>query len=748
MNRLDRFVFEGRNALVREQILKRLCPRDDREGTWTGPPDDGREPFLDAFENNPDDPYIINLARGIVDSWMVSDPVITEGEYFLGFTRPKRLIHEHFHKGILIEVEEDTPRIEKLRPRMIPMNRTHIDKRGVELMGEEAYAAADWVWWAGGYQGHTVPSYDKLLTLGISGTIAQIDYYDGITPEGNVKKKNFYKACRMIMEGFSAWFKKYADACEEAAKTAEPEWAKELLRNAENLRAVSWDAPKTLHQAGQLMWGYSLWDWVDCVGRFDQYMFPFWTGSDEDCQMIAELIMKVWEHGSHNVVLGGVKPCDGTDASNDISYLVLQVIRAIHDVHPRVAVRIHENTPADLLDLIVTIWSEGMSDPTVASDTQIIPGLVGYGVKLEDARDYTMLGCQEIEIPGKSNFGCEDGSFNLAKVLEYTFNHGRDRLHGNVQMCLDLGGLTDFDTFDKLWDAYTREVEYLTRIHLDLCNYGVDIRNANVSKLVKSCMTEACIERGLNLDDGGSIYNYGCIETGGHGTVGDSLYAMKKLVYDEKKITTHELDAALKANFEGYEDVRRMLLDVPKYGNGDEEADAMAARVLEHYWTEIGKYTTRRGQPFTGACSLLESGIGMGQAIGAMPDGRLAGEPLGNSIGPRTGADKSGVTAMLTSVSRMPLHLGMGGSGCNVLFPKDILQTEDSRERVAGLIKTYLAMGGQLAQITTASKEDMIAAQKNPEDWGNLIVRVGGFSHKFVELGRRTQNELIMRYGD
>ena len=748
MNRVDeKFVFEGRNAKVREQVLKRLRPRDEREGTWTGPEDDGREPFLDAFENNPNDPYIINLARGIVDSWMVSDPVITEGEYFLGFPRPKRLIHEHFHKGILIECEE-TPRIAALKDRLIPMNRTHIDKRGVELMGEEAYAAADWVWWAGGYQGHTVPSYDKLLTLGISGTIAQIDHYDSITPESNTKKKNFYKACRIIMEGFSAWFKKYADACEEAAKTAEPSWAKELLRNAENLRTVAWDAPKTLHEAGQLMWGFALWDWVDCVGRFDQYLYPFWTGSDEDCQMIAELIMKVWEHGSHNVVLGGVKPCDGTDATNDISYLVLQVIRANHDVHPRVAVRIHENTPADLLDLIVTLWSEGMSDPTVASDTQIIPGLVGYGVKLEDARDYTMLGCQEIEIPGKSNFGCEDGSFNLAKVLEYTFNHGRDRLHGDVQMCLDLGGLTDFDTFDKLWDAYTREIEYLTRIHLDLCNYGVDIRNANVSKLVKSCMTEACIERGLNLDDGGSIYNYGCIETGGHGTVGDSLYAMKKLVYDEKKISLETLDAALKANFEGYEDVRRMLLDVPKYGNSDEEADAMAARVLEHYWNEIGKYTTRRGQPFTGACSLLEGGIGMGEAIGAMPDGRLAGEPLGNSIGPRTGADKSGVTAMLTSVSRMPLHLGMGGSGCNVLFPREILTTAESRERVAGLIKTYLAMGGQLAQITTASKEEMISAQKNPEDWGNLIVRVGGFSQKFIELDKPTQNEIIMRYGD
>ena len=718
-----------------------------REGTATGPEDDGREPFLDAFESRPDAPYIICLAHGIVDSWLVSDPIITEGEYFVGFQRPRRMLNEHFSKGIVGDWEY-CKRAIALHDRMVPLDRYHVDRRGVELMGEEAYEATEWLWWAGGYQGHTVPSYNKLLTLGIKGTVEQIDYYDSITPAGNLRKKNFYEACRIIMYGFSAWFKKYADYAEELSKTAEGEWRDQLLEIAENCRTVAWDAPVNLRQAGQLMWGYCLWDWVDCVGRFDQYMYKFWTGSDEDVQMIADLVMKVWEHGSHNVVLGGVKPEDGTDASNDITYLVLQIIRTLHDTHPRVAVRIHDDTPEELLDLIVTIWSEGMSDPTVASDTQIIPGLVGYGVKLEDARDYTMLGCQEIEIPGKSNFGCEDGTINLAKIFEYTLNHGRDPIHGNVQVCLDLGGLTDFDTFDKLWDAYTAEVEYLTRIHLDLCNMGVDIRNANVSKLVKSCMTEACIERGLNLDDGGAIYNYGCIETGGHGTVGDSMYAVKKLVYDEKKISLETLDAALKANFEGYEDVRQMLLAVPKYGNGDPEADEMSERVLSHYWTEIGKYTSRRGQPFTGACSLLEGGIDMGMAIGAMPDGRLAGEPLGNTIGPRTGADKNGVTNMLTSVSRMPLHLGMGGSGCNVLFPKEILQSEDSRAKVAGLMRAYLKMGGQLAQITTASKEEMLAAQERPDDYEGLIVRVGGFSQRFIELDRETQDEIIKRYGE
>ncbi len=744
MSRVDDiFIFEGRNAEVREQVLARLKSRDEREDGHTGLPNDGREPFLDAFESRPDEDYIICLAHGIVDSWMVSEPFITKGEYFIGYPRPNRPIYEHFSNGIIGDFES-SERAVRLKPRMRPLTREYINQKGVEMMGAEAFYTADWLWWVGGYQGHTVPSYDKLFSLGIGGTLKQIDYYDSITPAGNVKKKNFYKACRIIMEGMSAWFIKYADAARKEAEATDLWWREELLEIAATCERVSTAAPATLREAGQLMWGFCLWDWVDCIGRFDQYMYPFYDGTAEHKQMIADLVMKFWEHGVHNLVIGGVKP-DGTDGTNDISYLILQIIRANHGVHPRVSARIHENTPAELLDLIVTNWSEGMSDPAIASDKNIIEGLVSYGVSLEDARNYTLLGCQEIEIPGKSNFGCEDGSINLAMILQYTLNHGRDPLH-NGQVGLDLGGLCDYKTFDELWKAYTTQVEYITRYYLALCNLGVDIRVANVSKLVKSCMTEACVERGLDLDDGGSVYNYGCIETGGHGAVGDSLYAMKKLVYDEKKISLETLDAALKANFEGYEEVRQMLLAVPKYGNDDDGADEMASRVLEHFWTEIGKYNSRRGQPFTGACSLLGGGNSMGQAIGALPDGRRAGEPLGNTIGPRTGSDKSGLTAMLSSVAKMPLKLGVGGTTCNVLIPKDTLATPQARSKVAALMKTFMLMGGQLAQITTASLDDMLDAQEHPEDHENLIVRVGGFSSRFIDCQRDTQDEIIKRY--
>ena len=753
MSKVDeKYVFSGRNDRVRRDILTRLKPNRVREGTFTGPENDGKTPFLDVFERYPDEPYIVTLAYAIVESWMVTEPVIFEGEYFVGFPRPQRDLYEHFSWGIVGEAadpDNKDPRFAALRDRILPLTNDYKTERGYEYLGVKEYDSTrneGALWAPGGYQGHTVPNYRKLMRLGLSGIMAEIDHYDSITPENSSRKKDFYRACRIIIRGISDWMNMYADHAEHLAETAEGDWHDQLLEIAENCRAASWKAPETLREAGQLMWSFCLWDWVDCIGRFDQYMFPFFKGTDEDRELIAALVMKFWEHGVHNMTLSGVKPEDGTDATNEITYIALQVLRTLHETHPRMSVRVNENTPQELLDLVVTMWSEGMSDPTVASDWNVIEGLTDYGVTLEDARDYTILGCQEVEIPGKSNFGCEDGVINLAKIFEYTLNHGRDRFTG-YQIGLDLGGITDYHTFDELWDAFVRETEYINRMFIDICNRGVDIRNANVAKLVKSTLTEACLERGLNLDDGGSVYNYGVIETAGHGAVGDSLYAMKRLVYDEGKISLEDLDRAIAADFEGYEDIRRMLLGVPKYGNNDEGADEMSARVLEMYWTEIGKYTSRRGQPFTGACSLLEGGVFYGANTWALPDGRHKGEPLGNTIGPRTGSDRDGLTAMLSSVAKMPLKLGVGGSGCNVLIPTAMTKTYEMRRNIASLMKTFLKMGGQLAQITTASVEDMKDAQIHPEAHEDLIVRVGGFSMKFIEFDRYSQDEFIMRYG-
>ena len=416
----------------------------------------------------------------------------------------------------------------------------------------------------------------------------------------------------------------------------------------------------------------------------------------------------------------------------------------MHQTHPRVSVRISEKSPKELLALCIKLWSEGLADPTVAGDETVIPALVSYGVPLEDARDYTILGCQEIEIPGKSNFGCEDGTINLAKIFEYTLNNGKNS--SGEQIGPETGYFEDFDSIDGLWNAYKKQIEYFVSVWVYLTNFGVDIRNANRAKLWKSIFTHSCVERGLNLDDGGSVYNYGVVETAGSAAVADSFAALEKAVFTDKKIPKEIIRPALKANFEGYEKERHILLSAPKFGNDEELPDRWCTEILDFFWSEVGKYKSRRGDVFTGACSLLESGIAFGALVGALPDGRYAGEPLSNTIGPREGNDKNGVTAMLNSVKKLPLNKGVGGTTLNVLLPMGALKTAEEREKIALVINEFLKGGGQLAQITSADLEQLKDAQIHPECHKDLIVRIGGFSIEFVQLSRETQNEVISRY--
>lgn len=761
----EKFTFSPALEQLHADLLRRLKPNRIREDTKTGPEPDGKSPFLETFEQNPDLSYAECLAQAIVCSWMESPIVIYPGDLLLGAPRPERPLREHFSWGIQYHShilnhpnyadrkDELSARIDKQSSRLFPLDHRHINDEGIRIFGsEDAYCALDSkLWWVGGYQGHTVPSYPKLLRLGIGGTLEEVRTYGAKTHDP--KKSELYRALEILLLGFSAWVRLYADTADALAeKEADETIASGYRRAAANCRAIAENKPENLYEAAQLMYFYSLWDWVDCVGRIDQYLYPFYVHTvEEECRARAEdivsaLWLKFLEHGIHNVTLSGVHPEDGTDATNELTYLLLQISRRLHETHPRLSIRFHENSPKDLMALAVQMWAEGMSDPSVVSDTNVVDGLCAYGTPIEDARDYSMLGCQEIEIPGKSNFGCEDGSINLAKLFEYTINDGKCRITGQ-QVGLHTGYLTDYSSIEALWEAYTEQMRFFTRHFITLCNLGVDIRDANLSKLVKMPFTEACVERGLNPDGGGALYNYGVVETAGSSAVADAFAAIDKLVFREGKLSMETLRAALDANFEGYEKERLMLLNLaPKFGNDDDMVDAWHVRVLETFWTEIGKYRSRRGGVFTGACSLLEAGIAYGSNTWAMPDGRRAGEPLGNSIGPRTGADRCGATAMLNSVCKLPLKKGVGGTTLNVLLPKSLMQTAPLRDSIAAMMMTYLQNGGQMAQITTADLDAMLDAKKNPGDHQDLIVRIGGFSIKFIELRPEAQDEIIKRY--
>lgn len=758
----QKMIFSQRMSTVRDDILTRLKPNRDRELTKTGTLEaEGKNPFLDVFREMQDAPYVIALAHGIVRSWMVTPKVIFRREAIVGVTRPWYPILEHFSWGLqgvdsILDNDSMTEEEAKtLVKRMEPLGWYHVVEEGERIFGKEKYALLnkDQTFSAGGYQGHTVPNYVTLLENGLDGMLELIDKYAAVN-EKDQETRDFYEANRIIIRGMSEWLLAYASEAGRLAERETNELQKKYYQQIEeNCTFVAHKKPKTLYQAVQLMWCLSLWDWVDCVGRTDQYLYPFYEKSVREGDVVSaedvitSLIFKIWENGSHCVTLSGVYPESGEDATTELTYLMLQILRSINDTHPRMSVRIHRNTPKELLDLAVQMWAEGMSDPSVVSDETVIAGLTRIGVPLEAARNYTMLGCQEIEIPGESNFGCEDGSFNLAKILEYTLYGGRSTSDPEVRIGPSTPEFTSFETYEDFYRAFEEQLKFYTKHFCHLCDKGQEIRAANFSKLVKTPFTTGCLEKGRPHDAGGPIYNFGVVETAGLSAVSDSMVAIKKLVFDEKKISAQTLIDALRANFKGYEKERQMLLNMaPKFGNDDFEADAMAARVLDLFWSECGKYRSIRGDVYIGACSLLEGGIAYGKATGALPDGRFAGEPLGNSIGPRPGADKNGVSAMLASVAKLPLEKGVGGTTLNVVLTKKLLSNPALRERIAATMKAYLLNGGQMAQITTSNLEELKDAQVHPERHGNLIVRIGGFSIQFVQLQRDAQDEIISRY--
>jgi len=434
-----KFEYSERLDAIYSDVVKRMRTNRFREDTLTGTPPDGKEPFIDVFLETRGEPFPTRIAKAIVRSWMVSEIPIYEGDLLIGCQRPERIVREHFSFGIQEHRhmfdwcdiyknrrEELEPILDELHSEFVPLDWDHLgneaDKIFTPVEGRDIYheVVEPGLWWVGGFQGHTVPNYQILMDKGIGGVHVRV--CERLSEETDQKKIEMLTACKIILEGLRDWILMQADAAEKKAAEG-GKWADSLIKIAENCRAIALDAPKTYYQACQLCWFYSLWDWVDCVGRIDQFMYPFFQKALEEDRQFCEdctaaLMLKFLEHGIHNMTIGGCDPKTGEDVTNELSFLYLQIARRNHETHPRISLRIGENTDPALLALGVQMWSEGMSDPTVASDTTIIPAFIkNYGVEPEDARNYTLLGCQELEIPGKSNFGCEDGMLNLGKIV-------------------------------------------------------------------------------------------------------------------------------------------------------------------------------------------------------------------------------------------------------------------------------------------------------------------------------------------
>ena len=548
----------------------------------------------------------------------------------------------------------------------------------------------------------------------------------------------------------------------------------ELHEMAEICRRVPANAPQTFHEALQHYWFVHIgvitemnpWDSFN-PGRLDQHLYPFFRKEMDEGTLnkekATELLQSFWvkfnNHPSPPKVgvtalesntytdfalinLGGVKP-DGSDAVNELSYLLLDVIEEMRILQPSSMVQISKKNPEGFLRRAIKIVKTGFGQPSLFNTDAIIQELVRQGKSLVDARNGGASGCVE-----SGAFGTEayflTGYFNLPKILELTLHNGHDPRSGR-QLGLQTGDSTQFTSYDDLLDAFQRQLTYFIDLKIRGNNAIERIYATHMPVPFLSLIIDDCVANGMDYVAGGARYNTSYIQGVGLGSITDALTAIKVHVFEKQNIGMELLLNAMKHNFEGYEELRyRLLYETPKYGNDDDQADVQANQVFEHFFNAVdGKPNTRNGFH---RINLLPttSHVYFGSVMGAMPDGRMAGMPLSEGISPVQGADVHGPTAVIKSAAKID-HLRTGGTLLNQKFSPDFFADETAIGKVASLVRGYFRLDGHHIQFNVVSADTLRKAQETPEDYRDLIVRVAGYSDYFNDLGKDLQDEIIRR---
>jgi len=549
---------------------------------------------------------------------------------------------------------------------------------------------------------------------------------------------------------------------------------KELKKIADVCSRVPAHAPRDFWEALQHYWFIHLgvitelnpWDAFN-PGRLDQHIFPFYKKGLADGSLTKEsakeLLQLFWikfnnqpappkvgvtaeESNTYNdfalINLGGVK-ADGMDAVNELSYLILDVIEEMRIPQPSSMVQISKKTPDGFLKRALKIIKTGFGQPSVFNTDVIILELLRQGKTIEDARSGGASGCVETGAFGKESY-ILTGYFNLVKVLEITLNNGVDPRTGN-KIGLETGDQCAFGSFEELLAAFRQQLDYFVDVKIKGNNVIERLYAEILPVPFLSLLISDCIVKGKDYNDGGARYNTNYIQGVGLGTVTDSLTAIKYQVYDEKQVTINELFDALRVDFKGYESLRQRLLNkTPKYGNDDDYADSVMRSVFEAYFGAIDGRPNTKGGKYR--INLLPTTVHVyfGKMVGATADGRKACEPLSEGVSPVQGADRKGPTAVVKSVSKID-HARTGGTLLNQKFAPELLEDAVGLDKLASLIRTYFRLDGHHIQFNVVNGETLREAQKHPEKYGDLLVRVAGYSDYFVNLSTELQNEIIKR---
>ncbi len=635
---------------------------------------------------------------------------------------------------------------------------------------------------------HLSVNYQRLLKEGLVGYETRVkgllEALDLTNPEA-IDKRIFYKAVLTVIEGVHIFANRYSLLAKQLSeKETDIERKQELLKISEICSKVPYYPSDTFQEAVQSVWFIQLILQIESnghslsYGRFDQYMYPYYQKDidaglitkDEalellDCLWIKTLTINKVRSQAHtlssagspmyqNVTIGG-QTTDHKDAVNDLSFLVLRSVAQTRLTQPNLTVRYHKNLNKQFYDECIEVVKLGFGMPAFNNDEIIIPSFINWGVKEEDAYNYSAIGCVETAVPGKWGYRCTGMSYiNFPRVLLCTMNNGVDVTSGK-RFTKGYGYFKDFKTYEELVFAWDKTVREMTRYSVIVENAIDKASERDVPDILCSCLTDDCIGRGKTIKEGGAVYDFISGLQVGIANMADSLAAIKKLVYDEKKLTQQQLWDAILDNFTSEENqkIQQMLInEAPKYGNDNDEADQLVVEAYDSYLDEIKKYPNTRygrgpiGGIRYGGTSSISANVGQGMGTFATPDGRKAWEPLAEGCSPAHNCDKSGPTAVFKTVSKLPTEKITGGVLLNQKMTPTMIATEENKQKLEMLISAFFnRLHGYHVQYNIVSKETLIDAQKHPEKHKDLIVRVAGYSAFFNVLSKKTQDDIIGR---
>jgi formate C-acetyltransferase len=722
-----------RTDVIREHL------RESAQPVW-------EEPFHEAWMAGEGLDFPVRFARAQAAEMAAAKPCVKPGELVIGNNALQSLVNglpTPFQTGIRHNRQNLQPLI------------TAYPESEARLKAVDAY----WGKWMSENSQylpitcHASLAWERALSMGLDGMREYVEGCRAVNVAARPGCALWYEGALVALGGISAYVEAHAKAAEQAMAEAEtPERRQELKRVAEACWHVAHGRPRSFHEAVQLFYLLFQLCGHDSPGPVDRYLYPSLqqdlesgATSRAEAQAILDCLwLKFEEKTAYGATIGG-QLRDGSDASNELSLMCVSSIRRLRLLSPRTALRWHSGLSEELFRATCESIASGATFPALVNDEAVIPAMVERGLALEDAREYTFVGCGQVYPHGRGHGNYEDVVINSAKPLEYVLNNGRDPTNGELRG-LETGAADSLGSYEEFERVYRRQMDHHISRHIEWVNERRRKNAGHTCDFLRSLFSYSCVERGLDWHANGTDYSEGMVDMVGLTTVTDSLLAVKLGVFGQKAISLPDLVKILNQDWQDEEALRLFFLrKLPKFGNGTEEVDDFTAAEVTRVNEHIKSHKTAFGGPWGLDIIGWSGAVVFGRQTGATPDGRRRGEALADCAGPAQGRNTRGLTVTLRSVLKLPHRSTHGPMALSLRFPKEVVSGAEGRDRLRATIETYFRGGGQHLQISIASTEDMKAAQMKPEAYRDLMVRVGGFSAYFTQLEKAYQNDMIAR---